>query len=167
MLMILRPKDASEERWVIVTVQPRIPAGSLSFLEIPAGMIDERTKDFKGAAANEIEEETGLKINRDHLLDMTELALRGSPNPENLKAAMYPSPGGSDEFIALFLWEQEMERLEFESLREKLTGDKKAGGDDHTEVDPLWGFVEGGYEGREDDGCLGTLREFEEGGYSG
>lgn len=127
MLMILRPKDTSDERWVIMTEQARIPAGSLSFLEIPAGMIDDRTKDFKGAAANEIEEETGLKINRDHLLDMTELALRGSPNPENLKAAMYPSPGGSDEFIALFLWEQEMERLEIESLREKLTGDKKQG----------------------------------------
>ncbi|RDW87874.1 hypothetical protein BP5796_03568 [Coleophoma crateriformis] len=127
MLMILRPKDASDERWVIMTEQARIPAGSLSFLEIPAGMIDERTHDFKGAAANEIEEETGLKINREHLLDMTELALKGSPNPENLKAAMYPSPGGSDEFIALFLWEQEMERLEIESLREKLTGDKKQG----------------------------------------
>jgi ADP-sugar diphosphatase len=127
MLMILRPKDRSDERWVIMTEQARIPAGSLSFLEIPAGMIDERTKDFKGAAANEIEEETGLKINREHLLDMTELALQGSPNPENLKLAMYPSPGGSDEFIALFLWEQEMERLEIESLREKLTGDKKQG----------------------------------------
>ncbi|KAE8444135.1 hypothetical protein EG329_000823 [Mollisiaceae sp. DMI_Dod_QoI] len=127
MLMILRPKDTSDERWVIMTEQARIPAGSLSFLEIPAGMIDDRTHDFKGAAANEIEEETGLKINRDHLVDMTELALRGSPNAENLKPAMYPSPGGSDEFIALFLWEQEMERLEIESLREKLTGDKKQG----------------------------------------
>ncbi|KUJ09350.1 uncharacterized protein LY89DRAFT_657698 [Mollisia scopiformis] len=127
MLMILRPKDTSDEKWVIMTEQARIPAGSLSFLEIPAGMIDDRTKDFKGAAANEIEEETGLKINRDHLLDMTELALRGSPNPEGLKAAMYPSPGGSDEYIALFLWEQEMERLEIESLREKLTGNKKQG----------------------------------------
>lgn len=127
MLMILRPKDASDEKWVIMTEQARIPAGSLSFLEIPAGMIDERTKDFKGAAANEIEEETGLKINSDHLLDLTALALRGSPNPEGLKPAMYPSPGGSDEFIALFLWEQEMERLEIESLKEKLTGNKQQG----------------------------------------
>lgn len=154
MLMILRPKDATDERWVIMTEQPRIPAGSLSFLEIPAGMIDELTGDFKSAAKKEIEEETGLKINLDHLLDMTELALRGSPNPENLKAAMYPSPGGSDEFIALYLWEQEsklspkplrspglgrhvlaqlmlnrktVERLEMESMREKLTGDKKQG----------------------------------------
>jgi len=127
MLMILRPKDASDEKWVIMTEQARIPAGSLSFLEIPAGMIDEKTKDFKGAAANEIAEETGLTINEDDLLDMTALALRDSPNPEGLQAAMYPSPGGSDEYIVLFLWEQEMERMEIESLRAKLTGNKQQG----------------------------------------
>lgn len=127
MLMILRPKDRVDEKWVIMTEQARIPAGSLAFLEIPAGMIDGLTKDFKGAAAKEIEEETGLVINTDHLVDMTELALRDSPNPEGLKPAMYPTPGGSDEFIALFLWEQEMERLQIEDLREKLTGDKKQG----------------------------------------
>jgi hypothetical protein len=41
------------------------------------------------------------------LIDMTELALRNSEIKEsNLKAAMYPSPGGADEFIALFLWEK-------------------------------------------------------------
>ncbi|KAL2074111.1 hypothetical protein VTL71DRAFT_7889 [Oculimacula yallundae] len=125
-LMILRPKDASDERLVIMTEQPRIPAGSLSFLEIPAGMIDDQG-DWKSAAVTEIEEETGLTINREHLVDMTGLALKGSPNPENLAAAMYPSPGGSDEFIVLYLWEQEMERLEIESLREKLTGNKTQG----------------------------------------
>jgi len=127
MLMILRPKDNSEERWVILTEQARVPAGSLSFLEIPAGMIDEKTEDITGAAITEIYEETGLKINREDLVDMTKLALRGSPNPEKLKAAMYPSPGGSDEFIALFLWEQEKDQLEIASLREKLTGDKMQG----------------------------------------
>ncbi|PVH71589.1 hypothetical protein DL98DRAFT_95044 [Cadophora sp. DSE1049] len=127
MLMILRPKGNSDERWVILTEQARVPAGSLSFLEIPAGMIDEKTKDIKSAAIVEIEEETGLKINSEDLVDMTELALRGSPNPEHLKEAMYPSPGGSDEFISLFLWEQEMDQLEIAALKEKLTGNKMQG----------------------------------------
>jgi len=127
MLMILRPKDNSDERWVILTEQARVPAGSLSFLEIPAGMIDEKTKDIKIAAKVEIEEETGLKINSEDLVDMTELALRDSPNPEGLKEGMYPSPGGSDEFISLFLWEQEMEPLEMAALTEKLTGNKMQG----------------------------------------
>lgn len=81
MLMVLRPKDTSDERWVIMTEQARIPAGNLSFLEIPARMIDDLTQDFRGAAANEIEEETGLKINGEHLMNMTKLALQGSPNP--------------------------------------------------------------------------------------
>jgi hypothetical protein len=61
MLMILRPKDRREERWVVMTEQPRVPAGSLAFREIPAGMIDDE-KNFAGAAAKEIEEETGFRL---------------------------------------------------------------------------------------------------------
>ncbi|KAH6664946.1 putative NUDIX family hydrolase [Halenospora varia] len=126
MLMILRPEDSRDERLVIMTEQARIPAGSLAFLEIPAGMIDD-AKTFSGAAAKEIEEETGMKIPTSELIDMTKLAMEDSPNPENLAQAMYPSPGGSDEFIALFLWEKKMERLEIEALKEKLTGDRLQG----------------------------------------
>jgi len=125
MLMILRPKDARDERWVIMTEQARIPAGSLSFKEIPAGMIDAGT--FTGAAAKEILEETGLTIPESELKDMTALALQSAKNPESLKAAMYPTPGGSDEFIPLFLWEKEMERHEIEELKGKLTGERAKG----------------------------------------
>jgi 8-oxo-dGTP pyrophosphatase MutT (NUDIX family) len=72
-LMILRPSDSKDERWVIMTEQRRIPAGSLTFIEIPAGMIDEES--FSGAAAKEIQEETGLVIPKHELLDLAELAL--------------------------------------------------------------------------------------------
>jgi ADP-sugar diphosphatase len=64
MLTILEPDDITEEleefdeqKYVVLTVQPRIPAGSLMFQEIPAGMVDDGT--FKGAAAQEMEEELG------------------------------------------------------------------------------------------------------------
>ncbi|EQL00425.1 NUDIX family hydrolase [Ophiocordyceps sinensis CO18] len=43
MLVMLIPDDApsgSDERYVVLTVQPRIPAASLSFAELPAGMFD-------------------------------------------------------------------------------------------------------------------------------
>lgn len=124
MLMILRPKDASGERLVLMTEQARVPAGSLSFLEIPAGMLDHEKK-FSGAAAKEIEEETGFKIPHTELIDMTELALRNSERSQKqLKAAMYPSPGGCDEFISIFLWEKELDRLEIEVLKGKLTGNR-------------------------------------------
>lgn len=104
MLMIMRPNDDHDARWVIMTEQSRIPAGKLPFLEIPTGSIDKQTEDFQveGRLCNSIEEETGMKINQSHLLDMTKLALRGSPNQGILKAAMYLNPGGSGEFIALF-----------------------------------------------------------------
>jgi ADP-sugar diphosphatase len=105
-LMILRPTDSLDERWVVMTEQPRIPAGSLSFLEIPAGMMDGEC-NFAGAAAKEIREETGLVMKSSELINLTELALRQSKAKEdNLQNAMYPSPGGSDEFISIFLWEK-------------------------------------------------------------
>ncbi|KAF3003762.1 hypothetical protein E8E13_009900 [Curvularia kusanoi] len=127
MLMILRPKDSREDRWVVLTEQPRVPAGSLRFLEIPAGMID-KSETFGGAAAKEIEEETGFKIPASELLDLTNLALQQSEISEpSMKNAMYPSPGGSDEFIPIFLWEKELDRQEIEDLRGKLTGQRTQG----------------------------------------
>lgn len=104
MSIVLSPEENTDERWVIMTRQPRIPAGSLTFYEIPAGMIDDEKK-FAGAAAKELWEETGLKIPAHELIDMTKMALKESTGPEaHLQKAMYPSPGGCDEFIALFLW---------------------------------------------------------------
>ena len=121
-LMILRPEGNTDERWVVMTQQPRVPAGSLAFFEIPAGMIDDADM-FVGAAAMEIREETGLKVPKHELINMTELALRNSTGVEShLQRAMYPSPGGCDEFIALFLWERVMSRKGIEQLRGKLTG---------------------------------------------
>lgn len=124
MLMILRPSDSNSERWVIMTEQPRVPAGSLRFLEIPAGMID-GNGTFAGVAAKEIHEETGIKLKASELKDLTAMALSGidgKDDDENLQAAMYPSPGGSDEFMAIFLWEKVLDRQEIENLRGKLTG---------------------------------------------
>ncbi|EXJ80509.1 hypothetical protein A1O1_08654 [Capronia coronata CBS 617.96] len=147
------------EEYVILTLQPRIAAGSLSFVELPAGMIDD-SGSFAGAAAREIQEETGLEIAAEELIDMTQLALRArrpttvdrgqkpaerdtndtnhstdtdlGPDPEtqdatdadepHLQAAVYPSPGGSDEFIPIFLVRKRLPRAEIDQLKGKLTG---------------------------------------------
>jgi ADP-sugar diphosphatase len=95
MLVILQEEGGKEgEEWVLLTVQPRVPAGSLAFVELPAGMIDDDT--FSGAAAKEIQEECGIEIKADGLLDLTELALGGfvRAGEERLHVAVYPSPGG-------------------------------------------------------------------------
>lgn len=52
------PSDSAAEKHVILTVQPRIPAATLCFTELPAGMVDDGT--FSGAAAKEIQEELGM-----------------------------------------------------------------------------------------------------------
>lgn len=50
-------QGSQEEQYVLLTLQPRIAAASLSFPELPAGMVDSGT--FTGAAAKEIQEELG------------------------------------------------------------------------------------------------------------
>lgn len=124
MLMILRPKDSRNERYVIMTEQPRIGAYSLAFLEIPAGMLDDST-EVRGKVIDEIREETGFTIQKDELIDLTALALRDAETRESVMPAMYPSPANLDEFIPLFLWEKELDRQEIEDLKGKLTGVRK------------------------------------------
>jgi len=114
---------------VILTIQPRIPAGSLAFPEIPAGMLDD-SGTFAGGAAKEIQEETGLVIPQDELVDMTALALEllgEREDGETLQTGVYPSPGGSDEFIPLFLCQKRMPRGDMEGLQGRLTGLRQEG----------------------------------------
>lgn len=137
---------------MIFTVQPRIPAGSLSFIELPAGMLDEdnpsavppssysgkessddnpRITTFSGSAAREIAEETGLIVTSDQLICMTDLILESSTSIpssessfslEHLKQAMYPSPGGSDEYIPLFLHQRRVSSAQLKEWQGRLTG---------------------------------------------
>ncbi|KAF7716241.1 Uncharacterized protein PECH_008475 [Penicillium ucsense] len=143
MLLIIQPDDLSpsEEKgkMALLTVQARIPAGSLTFTEIPAGMLDD-SGTFAGGAAKEIEEETGLKVKQDELVDMTALAAEisaSSSGDEPLPKAMYPSAGGSDEFIPIFLCEKRMSRGEIEKLQGKLTGLREHGEKITLKVVPL------------------------------
>ncbi len=130
--LILQPNDVLEntedEKQVILTVQPRIPAGSLALAELPAGMLDD-SGTFAGAAAKEIGEETGLKIPVSDLINMTELAIpaASSDSDEHLQRAMYPSPGGCDEFTPLFLWQRRVPRCQLKEWQGKLTGVRRHG----------------------------------------
>ncbi|KAF3479850.1 nudix hydrolase 14 [Arthroderma uncinatum] len=127
--------SSGDGKYAVLTVQPRIPAGSLTFVELPAGMIDEQGS-FAGAAANEIQEETSLSIKQEELIDMSSLAILGphknrnkeeSEEKESLQNAVYPSPGGCDEFIPLFLCEKRMPRADIQQMQGKLTGLRKEG----------------------------------------
>lgn len=126
MLVVLQPDDlpvgSQEERHVLLTVQPRVAAGSLHFLELPAGMVDNGT--FSGSAAKEIKEELGIDIPEDELVNLTELAIPESQGGvgENNPRAMFPSAGGCDEYIQLFLHEKRIPRAQLGEWTGKLTG---------------------------------------------
>lgn len=125
MMVIVQPddvKEPNEDRWVVMTVQPRIASGSLAFVELPAGMVDDGT--FKGAAAKEIEEELGWTIPAEELTNLSELVLDDKANKEGevLPRAMYPSAGGCDEYIQIFMHEKKVSRKELEETRGKCTG---------------------------------------------
>ena len=113
---------SEEDKYVVLTRQPRIPAGSLSFAELPAGMLD-ASGTFAGAAAKEIFEETGIEISATELINMTELALSVPFNDEErLQSGVYPSCGGSDEYIPIFLWQKRVPGNQLSELQGKLTG---------------------------------------------
>ena len=135
MQIIVQPEDArgDDEKHVILTVQPRIAAGSLAFTEIPAGMLDDGS--LKGAAASEIEEEAKLKVKESDLIDLSQLALKDVPvtpwtsptsktakGSEIVEDAMYPSVGACDEFIPILLCQKRLTRRHMNWLKGKATG---------------------------------------------
>lgn len=166
MLVILRPDDAptddaptdDDEAYVLLTVQPRIAAGSLSFVELPAGMLD-GSNNFAGKAAQEIEEELGLTIPAaelscltDRVAQLQQKKKQGTvklSSQETLPYAMYPSPGGCDEHIKIMVHERRESRETLEAYRGKATGLREAGEMITLKIVPLkelW--IEGGMDAK-------------------
>ena len=124
MMVVLQPddlpKESQDEKHVILTVQPRIPAGTLRLVELPAGMVDDGT--FSGSAAKEIKEELGIEIPEKELVNLSELGVPKLDNEEKLPQAMFPSGGGSDEYVPIFLHEKRVKRDTLKEWTGKLTG---------------------------------------------
>lgn len=165
MLVMLIPDDVepgsaeeADERYVILTVQPRVPAGSLEFVELPAGMVDDGK--FSGTAAKEIKEELDLVIEESTLTSLSDLLgeENQSTNRENLPNAMYPSAGGCDEFIPIFMHERRVRRETLEAWTGKLTGLR-----DHSEKITLKPVKMKHLrrEGRRDAKCLAAIARWE------
>jgi len=83
---------------------------------------------FAGGAAKEIQEETGLEVPEAELINLTSLALEQTVDSgEGLHHAMYPSPGGCDEFIPVFLFQKRVPRDTLKEWQGKLTGLREEG----------------------------------------
>ena len=165
-----RKERGEDERYVVLTVQPRIPAGSLAFVELPAGMVEEGDGDgeggrFVGTAAREIQEELGMTILASELTCLTDLAINDNETAagagqeeEGLPRTMYPSAGGCDEYIKIYAHERRMPRAEIRELAGRLTGLRDEGERITLRIVPmrdLW------REGARDAKCLSALALWE------
>lgn len=99
--------------YAVLTVQPRVPAGSFAFEEIPAGMLDGSGK-FAGVAAAEMRQELGIELNETELIDLSALA--------GHTQGIFVSPGGTDETIRLFAYVKEVTEEELASMSGRCTG---------------------------------------------
>lgn len=155
------PDSSLSERHVVLTVQPRVPAGSLAMVELPAGMVDDGT--FVGAAAKEIHEELGLEINEKDLVCLSDMArpaeeAKTGGKGEGLPLAMYPSSGGCDEHVTIFMHERKVPRSQLREWTGKLTGLRSQGEKITLKLVPmrdLW------REGSRDGKCLAAVALWE------
>lgn len=161
MLVMLIPDDVgpdSEERYVPLTIQPRIPAASLAFVELPAGMVD-NAGTFQGAAAKEIKEELGITIREDELTCLSELAApREAEDAEGLTSAMFPSAGGCDEHVTIYSHERRIPREQLKDWNGRLTGLRSSGEKITLKLVPIKDLWK---EGARDSKCLAALALWE------
>lgn len=95
-----------------------------------------------GTAAKELEEETGIIVDASELVDLTHLAYGAMPLSRALKPlgkdasgaasdapvgeatcqGIYPSPGGCDEFLRVFLFRKRMSKAELGALQSRIYG---------------------------------------------
>jgi ADP-sugar diphosphatase len=114
-MMILIVCEEDRKQYTVLTVQPRLPVGKFNFPELPAGMLDD-SGDFAGVAAKELQEETGITVSTKDLVDLTEMAFGSTYQ------GVYPSAGGCDEFLRLFLYRTKMAKEDINKLQGKCTG---------------------------------------------
>uniref|UniRef100_A0A2N9H951 Nudix hydrolase domain-containing protein n=1 Tax=Fagus sylvatica TaxID=28930 RepID=A0A2N9H951_FAGSY len=107
--------ESEGETYVVLTEQVRVPVGKL-ILELPAGMLDDDKGDFVGTAAREVEEETGIHLDLENMVDLTAFL------EPSTGCRVFPSPGGCDEEISLFLYQQHVEKEIIMQLQGKETG---------------------------------------------
>ena len=116
-ILVILIDNETQKKYTLLTKQARVAAGYGNFIEIPAGMLD-GSGNFKGIAAKEMEDETGIVVNGSDLFDLTNWAYG------NAYKGMYPSAGGCDEFLRLFVMERKVTHEYLQSLQDKLTGEE-------------------------------------------
>ncbi|CAA7018582.1 unnamed protein product [Microthlaspi erraticum] len=117
-VLILLESDG--ETYAVLTEQVRVPTGKI-VLELPAGMLDDDHGDFVGTAVREVEEEIGIKLKKEDMVDLTAFL---DPSTGH---RVFPSPGGCDEEMSVFLYRRKVEVETIRELQGKETGLREHG----------------------------------------
>ncbi|KAK1436186.1 hypothetical protein QVD17_01964 [Tagetes erecta] len=112
--------ESEGKTYTVLTEQVRVPVGR-PILELPAGMLDENVGDIFGTALREVEEETGIELHLDDMVDLTSF-LEPSTGYK-----VIPSPGGCDEELSLLLYRGSVSADVIEQLQGKETGLREHG----------------------------------------
>ncbi|XP_058085727.1 nudix hydrolase 14, chloroplastic isoform X2 [Magnolia sinica] len=112
--------ESGDETFAVLTEQVRVPVGKY-ILELPAGMLDDDKGDIIGTAVREVEEETGICLN---LADMVNLTAFLDPSTG---CKVFPSPGGCDEELSIFLYRGHADPEVITALHGKETGLREHG----------------------------------------
>ncbi|KAG5537100.1 hypothetical protein RHGRI_024516 [Rhododendron griersonianum] len=112
--------ESEGETFVVLTEQVRVPVGRL-VLELPAGMLDDDKGDFVGTAVREVEEEIGIRLNPKDMVDLTAFL------DPSTGCRVFPSPGGCDEEISVFLYRGHVDKEVIMQLQGKETGLRERG----------------------------------------
>ncbi|KAK9668239.1 hypothetical protein RND81_13G043800 [Saponaria officinalis] len=112
-ILILLESDG--ETYAVLTEQVRVPTGQF-VLELPAGMLDDDKGDFVGTAVREVEEETGISLKVEDMVELTSFL-----DPSTGRK-VFPSPGGCDEELSVFLYQGTVKKETIQELQGKKTG---------------------------------------------
>ncbi|CAH8273047.1 unnamed protein product [Arabidopsis lyrata] len=112
--------ESNGETYAVLTEQVRVPTGKI-VLELPAGMLDDDKGDFVGTAVREVEEEIGIKLKKEDMVDLTAFL------DPSTGYRIFPSPGGCDEEMSVFLYRGQVEKETIRQLQGKETGLREHG----------------------------------------
>jgi 8-oxo-dGTP pyrophosphatase MutT (NUDIX family) len=133
--------ECGSEKYGLLTVQARIPSGYRYLPELIAGMMDSQTGECQLVAAKEIEEEAGIKIDVNRLVDLGEAELFKSHDtsaicksnedaydwfrvgdPCKTHQGYFNSPGGSSESTTFYLYQETVSHDQLQSMIKRLEG---------------------------------------------
>ena len=131
-LVVLTIEDSPEEKYVVLIKQPRSPSGTLEQIELAAGMLD-GSDNIAGKAIQEMGEELDIWPKQKELIDLTEIAYgqggskkvlgyNGGITPLLKSRGVFASPGGSDEFYRIMLYQKIITRDKLASYSDHKTG---------------------------------------------